>query len=163
MIAWDADNSLLAWFRGTMSRSQHYDAAMVGVLIRNHEAAGRIQYLPAPSLTTAASPDGSNARVQLPQMKEGAYDLFAFFWSEPAGDQRISAGLSADQRMIFRPRSAQQAEVSQFSSPVKVEEGNRLLYRAFIGRVQVKAGQPVEVFVDQKTIAGLGYAEISAS
>jgi hypothetical protein len=161
MVAWDGDNSLLAWFRGTMSRSQHYDAAMVGMLIHNRESADKIQYLPAPSLTATASPDGSDARVNLPRMKEGTYDLFAFFWSEPGNDERISAGLAADQRMIFRPRTAQQAEVSQFANPVKVEDGNRLLYRAFMGRIQVKATQPVGVFVDQKAIAGLGYAEIS--
>jgi hypothetical protein len=160
VVAWDGDNSLLAWFRGTMRRSQHYDAAMVGTLIGNRRQMGKIQYLPASSLTTTASPDGSNARVKLPQMKAGAYDLFAFFWSEPADDRRISAGLAADQRMIFRPRSAQQAEVSEFFSPVEVEDNNRLLYRAFVGRIQVKAGQPFEVFVDPKAIAGLGYAEI---
>jgi hypothetical protein len=163
MVAWDGDNSLLVWFRGTMSRSQNYDTAIVGTLLRNRERMGKIQYLPAPSLAATASPDGSDARVKLPRMREGTYDLFAFFWSEPADDQTISAGLAADQRMIFRPRSAQQAEASQFSSPVKVEDGNRLLYRAFIGRMQVKAGQPVDVFVDQKTIAGLGFAEISPS
>jgi len=161
MVAWDSDSSLLAWFRGTMSRSQDYDTAIVGTLIGKRERLGKIQYLPAPSLAAAASPDGSNARVKLPPMQEGTYNLFAFFWSEPTNDQRISAGLAADRRMVFRPRSAQQAEASQFSSPVKVEEGNRLLYRAFIGCVQVKAAQSVEVFVDQQTIAGLGYAEIS--
>jgi len=161
VVAWDGDNSLLAWFRGTMSRSQGYDAAIVGTLIGNRERMGKIEYLPASSLATTASPDGSNARVKLPRMEEGTCDLFAFFWSDTAGDQRISAGLSADQSMVFRRRSAQQAEASQFSSSVNVEDGNRLLYRAFIGRMQVKAAQPVEVLVDRQTIAGLGYAKIS--
>ena len=27
------DNTVLVWFRGTMSRSQHYDSAMVGMII----------------------------------------------------------------------------------------------------------------------------------
>jgi hypothetical protein len=161
MVAWDADNSLLVWFRGTMSRSQNYDEAMVGTLIGKGQPTGKIQYLPASSLTVAASPGGSNPHVTLPRMKEGTYDLFALFWSGPNDDRRISAGLAADRQMIFRPRSAQQAEVSQFSSPVMVEDGNRLLYRAFLGRVQVKAGQPVKVFADQKSIAGLGYAEFA--
>ena len=32
---WDAGNTALLWFRGTMSRSQHYNSAIVGIITRH--------------------------------------------------------------------------------------------------------------------------------
>jgi hypothetical protein len=31
---WDAADTALLWYRGTMSRSQHYNSAIVGVIVR---------------------------------------------------------------------------------------------------------------------------------
>ena len=129
-----------------MSRSQHYDSAMVGTIISRHETDEKIQYVPTTST--------------LPKLDSGNYNVFAFFWSDTTEDNRISAGLTEDRMMEFRTRSCQAAEVSQFAQPVKVAEGNRLLYRAFLGRMKAISGQLLGPSVRDITgtaFAGLGY------
>ncbi len=130
-----------------MSRSQHYDSAMVGTIISKHQGDEKICYVP---MTPG-----------LPKLDSGEYNIFAFFWSDTAEDNRILAGLTEDRMMEFRPRSCQSAEASQFAQPVKVTEGNRQLYRAFLGRVNADRGQLVLVSVKDisgmAAFAGVGY------
>jgi hypothetical protein len=147
VAAWDSENSLLVWFRGTMDRSQDYDCAMVGLLMRSGEDSPKVQFFPASMPMPAVSDDG-------------AYDVFAYFWSEPGSDVQFKAGLSADRMMVIRPRSSQQAEASQFARPVAVTDGNRLLYRAYLGRIEAKAGQTIAVIGDKQNLKGLGYGRI---
>lgn len=141
------DSTVLVWFRGTMTRSQHYDSAMVGTIIGKDETDEKIQYVPMKST--------------LPNLELGSYNIYAFFWANPAGDDQLSAGLTPDRMMVFRPRSCQTAEVSQFAQPVQVAKDNRLLYRAFLGRVKAGAEQPINVSIQDgaahPTLAGLGY------
>ena len=131
-----------------MSRSQHYDSAMVGTIISKSQSDEKVQYLPMEST--------------LPKLDSGShYNVFAFFWSDSVEDNRIGAGLTEDRMMEFRPRSCQTAEASQFAQPVKIAEGNRLLYRAFLGRVKADAGQVVGVSIKDLSgsvaFAGVGY------
>jgi hypothetical protein len=141
------DSTVLVWFRGTMTRSQHYDSAMVGTIIGKDDGDENIQYLPMKST--------------LPKLESGTYNVFAFFWADPAEDNRLIAGLTADRMTEFRPRSCQTAEPSQFAQPIEVTEGKRLLYRAFLGRIKATAGQPVDVSVRDNpeipVFAGVGY------
>jgi hypothetical protein len=141
------DSTVLVWFRGTMTRSQHYDCAMVGTILGKNQEAAKVQYL---ARTTA-----------LPKLDSGSYNVFAYFWSDTSGNDRISAGLKGANLMEFRSRSCQAAEASQFAQPPEVTNGNRLLYRAFLGRMNGGLAQPVEVSVqDNPTaplFAGLGY------
>jgi putative BNR repeat neuraminidase len=141
------DSTVLVWFRGTMTRSQHYDSAMVGTIIGKDQSDEKIQYLPMKST--------------LPKLESGTYNVYAFFWANPADDNRLSAGLTPDRMMEFRTRSCQTAEVSQFAQPVKIAEDNRLLYRAFLGRVKAGDGHPPNISMEdgaaQPAFAGLGY------
>jgi hypothetical protein len=145
-----------------MSRSQHYDAAMVGVIIARQQSSEKIQYVPASPASATPGSVGAPVKMTLPKLDAATYNVFAFFWSDPAEDKHISAGLTPDQMMEFRPRSCQSAEASQFAQPVKVAEGNRLLYRAFLGRVKTDPGQPSGQFIvldsaDAPVLAGFGY------
>jgi BNR repeat-containing family member len=137
------DSTVLVWFRGTMSRSQHYDSAMVGVIVGKNSSAGSIQYVSASGLAA------------------GTYNAFAFFWSAPTEDQQIGAGLSGDGLGQYRTRSCQTAEAAQFASPVKVEDGNRLLYRAYLGRLTVGSDGSAAAFVDGAGVAGVGFAKVN--
>lgn len=161
VVAWDRDNSLLAWFRGTMSRSQNYDAAMVGLLMRNGEYAEKVEFAAASSLPESGTGDASDFTFTLPAIKQdGTWDLFAFFWSEPGMDEEFRAGLASHRMMVFRSRSSQQAEASQFAGPVAVTDGKRLLYRAYLGRMEAKSGQSIAAIADKNMLAGLGYRRI---
>ncbi len=145
------DATVLVWFRGTMSRSQHYDSAMVGTIIQKANRGGKVHFIPASAENTAAAGEGSKFKMNVDGLKDGTYDLFAFFWSGPNEDRQIGAGLASDQMMQYQPRACQAAEASQFAHLVNVDQGNRLLYRGYLGRVAVTASQPVEVFYEDGT------------
>jgi len=160
-VGW-GDSTVLVWFRGTMSRSQHYDSAMVGIIIGKKNNDEKVQYVPSSATTSGDAP----AKMMLPPLDAGMYNVFAFFWSDPneekqSGEKQIAAGLTADRLMELRTRSCQSAEASQFAQAVKVSEGNRLLYKAFIGRVKSDSGKALNVFVKDsggtQAFAGLGY------
>jgi hypothetical protein len=66
---------------------------------------------------------------------------------------------------------APQAEASAFDGPVTLTGGGGFLYQAYMGRVNVLAGAPVDVFIDDFATAGaanrawydgLGYALVTA-
>ncbi len=155
VVAWDRDSSLLAWFRGTMSRSQVYDCAMVGVLLRKDETRERIQFFPSAAL---GNPNGALALPAVDQ--SGGYDVYAFFWCKSGRDGQFTAGLAPDRIMTHRTRSAQQAEPSQFASEVAIANGNRLLYRVYLGRALVRSGQPIRIIAGSPNFAGAGYCKV---
>ena len=142
------DGTALVWFRGTMSRSQHYDSAMVGVIIGKNALPAKVQFVAA---------DAGAEKVSATGLGAGMYDAFAYFWSEPTEDQQIGAGVSADGVLKYRTRACQTAEASQFASGVKVEDGKRLLYRAYVGRVNVGVDGKAEVLVSGAAVAGVGF------
>ncbi|HEX4053767.1 MAG TPA: BNR-4 repeat-containing protein [Tepidisphaeraceae bacterium] len=156
-----SDGTVLVWFRGTMSRSQHYDAAMVGTIIGKDESAGKVHF--ASNNIAAVPGEASKFKVNVDDLKDGTYDLFAFFWSAPGEDRQIGAGLALDQMMQYRTRGCQTAEASQFAYKINPKSADRMLYRAYLGRVTAKAGQPVAVYVEdagpERIFGGIGYAK----
>ena len=145
----DGDQTVLVWFRGTMSRSQHYDSAMVGLIFGKPGDVEKVEYLPGQSA--------------IPNLPEGQYNIYIYFWSDPRQDNRISAGLTPESIAVFRPRACQAAESSQFTQATKVAEGNRLLYRAFLGRIKIDSPRSLAISVqdqDSASFAGVGYQPI---
>ncbi|MCA8951191.1 MAG: hypothetical protein KDE27_16915, partial [Planctomycetes bacterium] len=86
-------------------------------------------------------------RTTVTGLPAGRYDVFACFWTDSA-DWRIAAGLAADELMVYRRHGAQSALAVDFGDPLLDREGNRTLMRAYLGRVELAAAQPLEVFVD---------------
>lgn len=186
--AWDGENTALLWWRGSMSRSQTYDTAVVGIIDRPVEQYGEVTFVDADGTNTSLA-DGSPAaftgpnastgaadgawhfrtgvgnngvlaadeqgeedapmlRTTVSGVEPGAYDVFAYFWSDVNQDWQIEAGLSADSLNLFRIRGSQQAEAEHFADAVVVDEGSRSLYRAYLGRTQVAEGDSIQAFID---------------
>jgi hypothetical protein len=155
VVAWDRDNSLIAWFRGTMSRSQVYDCAIVGIQQRRGEQQEKLQFFPSAALGK------SKSGFVLPVADQaGVYDVYAFFWCESGCDAQLTAGLAPDRMATYRTRSAQQAEPSHFASGVDIAKGNRLLYRAYLGRVRVRSAAPIQIIAHAQEFAGAGYCKV---
>ncbi|MCA9239660.1 MAG: exo-alpha-sialidase, partial [Planctomycetales bacterium] len=71
--SWDANNTAVLWWRGTMSASQFYDTAVVGVIDRSAEVVGLVSYFDAsPANTTFA--DNSPLTTTGPAGTAGAAD-----------------------------------------------------------------------------------------
>ena len=112
-------------------------------------------------------------RTTLSGLADGMYDIFAYFWANPAQDWRFLAGFASNDLSLFRDNGAQQAEESQFdpSDPTVVLTGasSSALYRAYVGRQEVVGGSLINVFVDDFSANlatrtwydGLGYALVS--
>jgi hypothetical protein len=157
--AWDSDHTALLWFRGTMSRSQHYDSAMVGIIQNRGQKSEPVEFV--------AARDGSPGKASVGGLGAGTYDVFAFFWADAKSEQAIHAGLRDDRMVLLRRRFCQAAEASQFAKPVSLNDGGRALYRAYLGRVSLRDGQKLDVAVDdpgtggQRMFAGIGYAPVA--
>ena len=193
--SWDGNNTAVLWWRGSMNTSHDYDTAVVGIIDRDNEQLGLLNYLDAtvanttfannsPLTFTGPSPnaganDGSwhqrtsvgnegnvftaddagsenvpTLKTEIAGVEAGTYDVFALFWSDVSQDWRIEAGLDEDNLMLFRLRASQQAEEGHFNTTVTVDEGTRSLYRAYLGRVDVSGGNPINVFVNDSTGSG---------
>jgi hypothetical protein len=114
--------------------------------------------------------DAPCIRTEVGELPAGTYDLFVFFWADPAEDWRIAAGLSDLELIPLQQDASQHAEADHFLGEVSVvgAEGEVLLYRGYLGRVQAKPGEPLYVFVDdlgggpslQTRYDGIGYARV---
>ena len=71
--SWDEDNTAVLWWRGTMSSSQNYDTAVVGVLDRNNEQQELLNYVDATTGNTTFF-DGSPLTFTGPSTSAGAVD-----------------------------------------------------------------------------------------
>jgi hypothetical protein len=121
----------------------------------------------------SAAENAPALRTTLSGLSDGAYDIFAYFWANPAQDWRIQAGFAANDLQLYRDNGAQQAEASQFDplDPSVVLSGvsSSALYRLFVGRTAVSGGSAVNVFVDDFSANtttrtwydGLGYALVT--
>jgi len=212
IASWDASSTALTWFRGTMTTSQSYDFAVVGIVDQNVESVGLVHYVDAsmanttradglplsvtgPSANKGAADglwhwrsgvgnggsvlasgeldieDAPTLKTTLTGLSEGTHDVFAFFWANPSEDWRIRAGLSLDDMQVSRAAFSQQAELVHFDGPITISDTTVALYRAYLGRVQVVAGQSVDVFIDDAVGSsggtrrtwydGLGYAAVT--
>lgn len=94
--------------------------------------------------------DAAMLSTTIEGLADGAYDVFAYFWSDNDEDWRLMAGLEQDNLIDFRKYGSQHAAVEQFDSAVTVSANNNdlLLYRAYLGRSDVLDGSDIEVFVD---------------
>ncbi len=71
--AWDQDDRVLLWWRGTYSTAQIFDAAVVGIIDRAAEVPGTMTYVDATSANTTFS-DGSALTTTGPDTNAGAAD-----------------------------------------------------------------------------------------
>jgi hypothetical protein len=115
------------------------------------------------------SDDTALLKTQLSSLQNGAYDVFVYFWGKAGEDRRISAGLSPETTRPFRQVNCQAAEADQFVSgqAVSVSGEGATLYRAYLGRAQVKAGENLTAFVRGESAGespmwydGIGYARV---
>jgi hypothetical protein len=141
----DPGRTALLWFRGKMTSSQNYDCAIVGMIDQPDEHYGPVCF---------------NHTNEFSGLGQGVHDFFAFFWAGPNEDVAIEAGLAADQLMAFRRQACQQAEASQFDGPITLVDGKRAMYRAFVGKMEVRSGQPIRIFASGSALAGFGSARI---
>ena len=92
--------------------------------------------------------DAPRLKTTLTLPAAGTYDLWVCFWSNPAQDWRVAAGLSPESLLVYRRQGAQHTPATQFTAPVSVEGPTTALYRAWLGRVRTTGAQPVSVWVD---------------
>lgn len=87
----------------------------------------------------------TEARVET----EGVFDVWVLFWADPAQDWRVRAGLSPEQRLLFRQKAAQSAQEDHFSAPMTLEtDAGRRLYRGYVGRILRSAGESFSLYVE---------------
>jgi hypothetical protein len=134
---------------------------MVGTVIGPTTLEEKIDFVASVPARAPANSAATPVAFALPKFSGGAHNVYLYFWSDPSADVHISAGLSADHLAVFRTRSCQAAEASQFAQPVEVAEGNRLLYRAYLGRIADDPNASPAIYsIDSNeapAIAGLGY------
>jgi hypothetical protein len=190
--AWDKDHTALVWYKGTMSKSQIFDGAMVGLIMDPDSSPGKKIYVDASAGNTALaaggaldatgpsaangaadskwhwrSGEGNGSSVlasaeaggeDAPAIKTkvsvaaGTYDVWADFWGDPAGDWRIRAGLTANDLQVFRQKSGEQVDGTEYGAAPTLTAGTAALYQAYLGRVQVTAGGSLEAVVDDFAI-----------
>jgi hypothetical protein len=103
------------------------------------------------SCYTAGDSGTENAptiKTTISGLADGTYDVFAYFWCDPAADWGIRGGFTSSDLLCFNKQSSQFAEASQFSGSVEVEADAAVLYRVYIGRKEVSGGTPVVVYID---------------
>ncbi|HEY7087109.1 MAG TPA: dockerin type I domain-containing protein [Tepidisphaeraceae bacterium] len=175
---WNSNNRAVLWFRGTYTTAQNTDAAVVGMLDRSDQHAGKVHYVDATmggntttagggsgawsnqaggnggSLLASASGTGAAAatlKTSVSDLADGAYDIFAYFWADQTNDWRILAGPTAANLQLVRRNGSSQAEASQFDAAGIGTTSNgsgAFLYRTYIGRSVVTGGNAVNVFID---------------
>jgi hypothetical protein len=111
-------------------------------------------------------------KTTLSGLADGAYDVFAYFWSDNDEDWRLMAGLEASNLVDFRRYSSQHAEADQFVSidSVAANSNDLQLYRAYLGRTNVVGGSTITAYIDDWQASGaairtwydgLGYSLVS--
>ncbi len=108
------------------------------------------------SVLTSAEAGGENApalKTQVMVSEAGMYDVWINFWANPAEDWRIKAGLSAEEMQLSRQMACKQVEDGDHDAAlVLAGSGDTHLYQAYLGRVEVTAGNTFDVFVDDEAI-----------
>jgi hypothetical protein len=131
---------------------------------------------------TTTTENAPTLKTTLSGLADGVYDVFAFFWANPAQDWRLQAGFAANDLSLFRDNGAQQAELVHFdpADPAVALTGasSSALYRAYVGRREVIGGAAIDVFIDDFVTStgaggvaganrtwydGLGYALVTTS
>ena len=165
----NAKNTILANEPQAASSAQNADAAENSARWQERSGIGNNGNVWA---APASGTDGTNVlKTQLADLKNGTYELFVYFWGKTGEDTRVAAGLSAETMLSFRQVHCQIAEPSQFLADqnVSITGDANTLYRAYVGRVRIKDGESVSVFVrgdnasageSQTLYDGIGYARV---
>lgn len=101
--------------------------------------------------------DAPKLRTNIEGLSNGVYNVFAYFWSDNDEDWRLMAGVEEDNLIDFRKYGSQHAASDQFDAEVTISANNNdlLLYRAYLGKVEVVDGTTIEVFIDDwQSLAG---------
>ncbi|MEP6662832.1 MAG: immunoglobulin domain-containing protein, partial [Verrucomicrobiota bacterium] len=91
----------------------------------------------------------------------GTYDLFALYWSPVNADWRLQAALDYDgdgvvtneQMNVFERIGTQASHTNEFLGTILTEQSTNRLYRGYVGRKTIAAGETLEVFVDSVPLA----------
>lgn len=91
----------------------------------------------------------------------GTYDLFVHYWSPVKADWRLQAALDYDgdgsvtneQMNAFERIGTQASYTGEFSGGVLTEQSTNRLYRGYVGRKVIAAGESLDVFVDSLPLA----------
>jgi BNR repeat-containing family member len=161
--AWNGEDRAVIWWRGIYTTAQKYDAAVVGVLSRPSERTGGTRFVDA---RVERGHVNAPAKASVPLAGAGTYDVWVSFWAKRYADWRIKAGLSRDGMRVFRQPGSQPVEerADEASIATTRPDGARL-YRAYLGRVDVRANAKIDVFVDdcvRTRYDGVGYAPVDA-
>lgn len=115
--------------------------------------------------------DAPPLQTTLGRLSAGTYDVFVLHWANPGGDFRIRAGLTSAEMLVLRSKASQLAVPAHFEDGTTVTRtaGAVRMYRSYVGRVELEAGESIEVLVDdtgggalaQTWYDGLGYARVS--
>ena len=109
------------------------------------------------------SEDAPMLRTTLVPDETGTLDVFVLFWANPDADWRVRAGLAEDDLRLFRHMASQGVGEGEHTTTLVREGSTVALYRAYVGRVEAVAGQPLIVYVDDGATARTWYDGISTA
>ena len=109
--------------------------------------------------TDTAADDVPALTTSIEGLDAGAYEVFAYLWSDTNDNWDLAVGLSADDLEVFRPGVSGVTSLgglgdgnglasTGFSNAVLVAEGNRTLYQVSVGEVTVDDFGSIDVFID---------------
>ncbi|MCC6124153.1 MAG: autotransporter-associated beta strand repeat-containing protein [Pirellulales bacterium] len=108
--------------------------------------AGEIAAEDAPALKTTATVAAG-----------GIYDVWAYFWANPAEDWRIKAGMIASDLLVFRRSASEQVEIGDTETPLTLSGGsNTFLYKAYLGRTTLAGNALLDVYLDDFSAGSTG-------
>jgi hypothetical protein len=164
---WDADHTAVFWVRGVYRAQDNFDQALVGLIDIPEESVGPVSYtnMDSANANTADTTASGVLKAATSELPAGTYDVFAYFWSPPAEDWRLAAGFDPAKLLVFRRQSCAQADAGQFSNPVKVSDGRRALYQAYVERKLVGGDAKIDVYIGtaagKTAYDGIGVARVN--
>ncbi|MEO5803498.1 MAG: immunoglobulin domain-containing protein [Verrucomicrobiota bacterium] len=105
--------------------------------------------------------DAPVLKTTISGLTAGTYDLFALYWSPVNADWRLQAALDYDgdgsvsneQMNAFERIGTQASHINEFTGTVLTEQSTNRLYRGYVGRKTIAAGELLDVFVDNLPLA----------
>lgn len=105
--------------------------------------------------------DAPVLKTSISGVTAGTYDLFVLFWSPVNADWRLQAALDYDgdgavtneQMNAFERIGTQASHTNEFTNVVLTAQSTNRLYRGYVGRKTIAAGESLDVFVDSLPLA----------
>lgn len=115
--------------------------------------------------------DAPMLRTRVQFLTPGRYDVFAFLWSNPADSWRIRAGFTPSGMKAYGKHGSEGTVPADFTTSNVVRTGRTVvLYKAWLGRVDVDTSGRLDVYVDDLVFDGnrswydgIGYAPVTCS